>query len=123
MNHQTNHSLTHSLTHAECLRTPSLSFLGQLLNGSDDSRRPSQLVASISTVAVSVTGVFLRNDFDSSVSNPQRGGSVDHALSGLYPSTCLAWVAVPGNESPASISLGVTKTRMPTDRDMVAILR
>ena len=95
-----------------------LSVLGQLLNGSDDSRCPSHPVASISSVTVSVTGVFLQNRFVSSVSNPECGGPVDHALSGLYHSTCLAWVVVPGNESPASIALGVTETRKPTDRDM-----
>ncbi|CAH3196152.1 unnamed protein product [Porites evermanni] len=89
-----------------------------LLNGSDDSRSPSHPVASISSVAVSVTGVFLQNGFVSSVSNPQCGGPVHHALSGLYPSTCLAWVVVPGNKSPASIALGVTETRKPTDRNV-----
>ena len=98
-----------------------LSVLGQLLNGSNDSRCPSHLVALISSVAVSVTGVFLRNRFVSSLSNPQRGRPVDHTLSGLYPSTCLAWVAAPGNKSPASIAQGVSETCKPTDCEMLAI--
>ena len=95
--------------------------MGQLLNGSNDSRCPSHTVASISSVAVSVTGVFLQNRFVSSLSNPQRGRPVDHALSGLYPSTCLAWVAAPGNKSPASIALGVSETCKPTDCEMLVI--
>ena len=66
-------------------------------------------------MAVSVTGVFLQDRFVSSLSNPQRGRPVDHALSGPYPLTCLAWVAAPGNKSPASIALGVTETCQPTD--------
>ena len=28
--------------------------------------------------------------------NPQPGGPGDHSLSGLYPLTCSAWVALPG---------------------------
>ena len=95
-----------------------LSVVGQLLN---DSRCPSHPAASISSVAVSVTGVFLGNRFVSSLSNLQRGRPVDHALSGLYPSTCLAWVAAPGNKSPASIALGVSETCKPTDCEMLAI--
>ena len=98
-----------------------LSVLGQLLNDSNDSRCSSHPVALISSVAVSVTGVFLQNRFVSSLSNPQRGRPVDHTLSGLYPSTCLAWVAAPGNKSPASIALGVSETCKPTDCEMLAI--
>ena len=101
-------------------RLPPLSFIRV---SSDDSRRPSHSVESISSLAVSVTGVFLRNRIVSPVCNPQPGGPVDHASSGLYLSTCLAWEALPGDESPASIALGVTETRKPTDRDKVTILR
>ena len=101
-------------------RLPPLSFIRV---SSDDARRPSNSVASISSLAVSVTGVFLRNSIVSPVCNPQPGGPVDHASSGLYLWTCLAWEALPGDESPASIAIGVTETRKSTDRNKVTILR
>ena len=44
---------------------------------SDDSRSPSHPVVSISSVAVFVTGVFLRNRIVTPVSNLQPGGPVD----------------------------------------------
>ena len=46
---------------------------------------------------------------------------MDHAASDLYPLTCPAWVALPGDEAPTSIALGVSKALKPTDLDKVVI--
>ena len=41
-------------------------------------------------------------------------------MSGLYPLTCLTWVALPGDKSPASIAVRVIETHKPPNRDKVA---
>ena len=48
---------------------------------------------------------------------------MDRASSDLYPSTCLAWVALLGDDAPAGIALGVSEALKPADHDMVVILR
>ena len=40
--------------------------------------------------------------------------------SGLYPSTCPAWVTLPGDCAPACIALWVTETHKPSNHDKVA---
>jgi len=55
------------------------------------------------------------------VPNPQPGGPGDHFLSGPYPSTCPAWVALPGYKTPAGIALQVIGTRKPPYHDKVVI--
>ena len=45
------------------------------------------------------------------------------SLSGLYPLTYLAWVALPGDESPASMALWVVETHKPPNHDKVALDR
>ena len=37
-------------------------------------------------------------------------------MSGLYPLTCLTWVALPGDKSPASIAVRVIETQAPQPR-------
>ncbi|KAK7115620.1 hypothetical protein V1264_001456 [Littorina saxatilis] len=44
----------------------------------------------------------------------ERGGP---NLSDLYPSTCPAWVTLPGAEAPAGIALRVTEARKPSHHD------
>ena len=51
------------------------------------------------------------------------GGPVDRASLDLYPSTCPAWVALPGDEAPTGIALGVSEALKLADHDKVAILR
>ena len=48
---------------------------------------------------------------------------MDRTSSDLYPSTCPAWVALPEDEAPAGIALGVSEALKPADQDKVAILR
>ena len=59
---------------------------------------------------VSVTGRFLQDQVVRPIQTPTWGAS-ECSYSGLYPLTCLAWVALPGDESPASIALRVIETR------------
>ena len=48
---------------------------------------------------------------------------MDRASSDLYPSTCLAWVALLGDDALAGIALGVSEALKPADHGMVVILR
>lgn len=98
-------------------RLPSLPFIRV---SPDDSRGPSRPVMF---VAVSVTKTFWRNWVVGPVPNLQPGGPVDHFSSDLYPLTCPAWVALPGDESPAGIALRVNETHKPPDHDKVVILQ
>ena len=52
--------------------------------------------------------MVLREGVISPQPNPERPGRpVYHASSGLYLSTCSAWVTLPGVQTPADIILGV----------------
>ena len=57
---------------------------------------PSDCIVTLYTLPVSVTVSFLRGRVVSPAPNAQPGGPGDHSLSGLYPLTCSAWVALPG---------------------------
>ena len=82
----------------------------------DTHGRPSCLVVVVSFVAVSVTRVFLQDRVVNPEPNPQPGGPVVTFLSGLYPLTCPAWVALPGDKSPAGIALGVIEAHKLPDQ-------
>lgn len=63
----------------------------------------------------------LRSEVASLASNPQPGGPADRVLSGLYPLTFPAWVALPGDCAPAGIALRVIEARKPPNHGKVAI--
>ena len=76
---------------------------------SDDSRSPSHPVASISSVAVSVTGVFLRNRIVSPVSSPNLEDQ---------------WIALRQASTVRPVSRQhSSRDHWDTDRDKVAILQ
>ena len=57
---------------------------------------PPDCVVSLTMLSVSVTLSFLWGRVVSPALNTQPEGPGDHSLSGLYPLTCSAWVALPG---------------------------
>ena len=74
-------------------------------------------------VALSVTWVFKGTGLLALCPTPYTEGPLDCALSDLYPLTCLAWVALPGDEALAAIALGVSEALKPANDDKIAILR
>ena len=69
-----------------------------------------------STRCFCIIMIFLQDRVVGPVPNPQPGRPEDHFLSGPYPSTCLAWVALPGVQDASQHSspgYWITQTTLP----------